>query len=510
MTKIREILRLHETAGMSSRQIARALAVSRPVVTRHVTEFNTSGLSWETVSELSDDELRAALAMKRKEKSPRYQELTTQFPSYVRELKKTGVTLKLLWEEYRIGRADVYSYAQFCCHFAEWRKDHQLSMHLEHKAGEKVFIDFAGDRLTTIDPQTGQEHRFEVFIAVLGGSGLMYVEPRLGQTTRDWIESLQNALHYFGGVPRIVVPDNARAVVRDFDKYEPGMTLMFDAFAHHYQLVVLPARIRRPKDKALAENGVRIVYQRVYAPLRTCGFGLLSELREAMWALMETSNRTPLQRLEHSRWELFEQVERVTLRPLPAQRFMLKAVEERKVQFNYHVELKLDRHYYSVPWQYRGKRAKLLYDDHAVGIYHDNVRIAHHLRDRTPGGYTTLPTHMPAQHRAYGDWNQDRLLSWARAVGEHTTELIKQVLASREQPEQAYKVCLGILNLVKRHGPVRLDAACRGALSFNTRSYRWLKTMLENHMEQEYQQELPWAETPLPDHENIRGSTYYT
>lgn len=509
MNKIREVLRLHATTTMSVRQLSRALSVSRPVVSENLARFKATGLTWEDVKDLSDGELRDLLTPPAAEPVGRRAELEARFPAYVTELKKTGVTLKRLWQEYLADDRRGYSYPQFCSFFAAWRDRHQLSMHITHKAGEKVFVDFAGDRLCLVEESTGQPQRFDVFVAVLGGSGLTYAEPRRSQKTWDWIDSLQHALQYFGGVPQIVVPDNAKAVISGPDAYEPYVTPLFAAFPDHYELLAEPARPRHPKDKALAENAVRLVYQRIYAPLRTYRYRTDEELGQRFREYLEEHNRAPLQKLARSRRELFESVERETLRPLPAQAFTAHATKVLKVQINYHVELREDRHYYSVPWQYRGLRVTVLYDERTVSVYHDRARIAHHCRKYVPGGYTTDRNHLPPAHRAYDSWDSPRLLSWARSIGERTAELVGQLLAARPHPEQAFKSCLGVLSLAKRFGGVRLEAACGRALSLKALSYRRIKNMLENGTETEHQAEFALEPENLPDHENIRGGDYY-
>jgi transposase len=510
VSKIKEILRLHHSLGLSHRQIAKALAVSRPVVAQYVKGFNASGLSWETAQTMAESELRAALAPAAEPAGgERYQALAQRFAAFEQELKKTGVTQKLLWEEYRAAEPEGYSYAQFCCHFAAWRQAQPVTMHIGHKAGEKMFVDFAGDRLALHPAAGGAGREYHVFIAVLGASGLTYAEPRAGQTTRDWIEGVENALYYFGGVPHLVVPDNASPVVHRADRYEPLIAPLFAAFAEHCGMAVLPARVRHPRDKALAENGVRLVYQRIYAPLRNGTFETPGQLAAAVKELLDRHNETPLQRLGVSRRELFAQVERAALRPLPARRFLLREVKERKVQFNYHVELHEDRHYYSVPWQFRQTRVKLIYDDRVVEIYHDGLRIAQHLRDRTRNGYTTEPAHLPPQHREYGTWDQARLLAWARRLGDYVAQVVSGILQQRQHPEQAYKVCMGLLSLAKRYDAVRLDRACRRALNFNTLSYRRIEAILAQGLEDAASGGPAADEPPLPMHENVRGSDYY-
>ncbi|MDO9464985.1 MAG: IS21 family transposase, partial [bacterium] len=391
MKKLREIIRFTCTTNMSERKIARALNISRPVVGQYIRDFSASGLTYEQIKDMADSQFLALFEKQKNRKCSKYEELSRQFPYVAIELKKTGVTLMTLWNEYQKGHPDGYSYSQFCYHFQVWRNASKITMHIEHKAGDKMFVDYAGDKLTIEDRKTGREQPVEVFVAILGSSQLTYAEGSLSQKSEDWIRSNERSFIYFGGATQAIVPDNLKSGVTKSNKYEPGINPMFDDFAEHYRTVILPARVRRPQDKALVENAVRLVYQRIYAPLRNRTFFSLKELNEAIWDLLEKHNNTPFQRLNISRRELFEKIEKPVLKSLPVERYALKQCKELTVQINYHVELREDRHYYSVPWQLRGKRVRVIYDDRNVAIYYDNIRIVQHKRIRIPNDYTTLP-----------------------------------------------------------------------------------------------------------------------
>jgi len=448
-----------------------------------------------------------ALFEKKRNRNAKYEKLIEKFPGYIQELKKTGVTLMILYTEYQKEYPDGYSYSQFCYHFQVWRNASKLTMHIDHKAGDKMFVDYAGDKLEIVDPKTGEIHSVEVFVAILGASQLTYVEASFSQKSEDWIRSNERAFLYFKGVTNAVVPDNLKSGVTNSNKYEPRINFMFNDFADHYGTVILPARVRRPQDKALVENAVKIVYQRIYAPLRNRTFFSLEELNEAIWVLLEQHNNTQFQRLKISRRGLFEKIEKQALKALPKERYAIKQCRELTVQFNYHVELREDRHYYSVPWQFKGKRVRVIYDDRIVAIYYDNIRIAQHKRDRVPNKYTTLHTHMPADHRNYAEWSPERFIRWARSIGGNVAEIIKVVLKSRKHPEQAFKTCMGILNLVKEHGPDRLEKACEKALNFGFYSYRRIKNILDRGLEEDLFSEQ--KEHSISLHENVRGSKYY-
>jgi len=507
MKKIREIIRFKETTDMSDRKIARALNISRPVVTQYLTDFRASGLTYKDIKGMPDSQFLELFEKQKGEKCLKYEELSGLFPYFVTELKKTGVTLMTLWNEYQKGRSGGYSYSQFCYHFQVWRNASRITMHIDHKAGDKMFVDYAGDKLAIVNRMTGKEHPVEVFVAVLGASQLTYAEASFSQKSEEWIRSNEHAFLYFGGVTKAIVPDNLKQAVTCSNRYEPGINFMYDDFTEHYQTVVLPTRIQHPQDKALVENAINLIYQRIYAPLRNRIFYSLETLNEAIWDLLEQHNNTPFQRLKISRRELFEKIEKSALKPLPIEQYSLKQCREVTVQFNYHVELREDRHYYSVPWQLKGKRVRIIYDDRNVAIYYDNVRIVQHRRDRSPNEYTTLHTHMPSHHQYYAQWNPDRFLRWGQSIGDDVAEMIQVVLKSRKHPEQAFKTCMGILNLVKEHGSDKLNKACRRALGFGFYSYRRIKNILDSGLEEEKLAES--TDLPVISHENIRGSKYY-
>jgi len=513
MKKIREVIRLRSTTEMSNRQIGRALNISRPVVAKYWQGFRASGLSYEQIKEMADSVLLRIIEKPSIKKSRKYQELAKYFPHYVIELKRTGVTLYLLWEEYKKKHPQGYQYSQFCYHFQMWRKSTEVRMHIKHKAGDKTFVDYAGDKLSYFDRDKGKKIVPETFVAVLGASGLTYVECSKSQEKEEWIPSNENAFRYFGGSTSVLVPDNLLSGVKHADRYEPEINPDYAEFADYYGTVIIPARVREARDKALVENAVRLVYQRIYAPLRNRTFYSLKELNEAVWELLEEHNNKTFQRLNISRRELFNRIEKSTLKALPRERFPMKTSKWVTVQLNYHVELRDDKHYYSVPnylYQKNPKtKVKIVYDKRIVAIYYDNIRIAQYSRDYSPNGYTTNPDHMTENHRIYSEWSSKRFLKWAKAIGEETYKVIDKVLKSRKHPEQAYRVCLGILNLGRKYSNEKLDKACRDANYFGTHSYKRIEGILKMNMEGEEKQELK-IYSNIPDHANIRGSQYYS
>jgi transposase len=512
VNKVRDIIRYSQTTDFSERQIARALGISRTVVARTLQGFVASGLAYAEVEQAPDSVLLKSLESGKVEQDgTRYKELAARFPEMVVELKKKGMTLQWLWELYIHEHPQGYQYSQYCLHFHRWRRSEEVSMHIEYKAGEAMLVDWTGDKLEVVNGNTGHSWLLEQFVAILGASELTYVEARESQNEQDWIRANEAALHYFGGSTSALIPDNLKTAVIRSDPYEPGLNPVFDDFALHYGLVIMPARVRRPRDKALVEGAVRLVYQRISARLRGKVFFSLAQVNAAIRELLEDHNRRPFSRLPYSRRELFEWVEIQTLRPLPAEPFMLKSTIEATVAINYHVELREDRHYYSVPHHLRRRdpptRVKIVYDDRVVAIYWDNVRVAQHRRDRAPNGYTTLAEHMPSHHRWYAEWSAERFLGWAAAMGPETGEVIAKVLSAAAYPPQAFRSCLGILSLAKRHGSDRLNKACRKALYVGTQSYTRIKNILALGLEQDSQPHLDLG--ALPDHENVRGSGYY-
>lgn len=504
--KIREVLRLGIETGLSNRQIDRALGVSRPVIAQYLIDFKATGLEYKDIAQISDDALMAMLSGKKKKKSDKYKVLAGKFEYFTKELKRPGVTLQTLWDEYKKDNDNGYEYSQFCYHYQVWRNSVPVTMHIEHKAGDKMFDDYAGKKLRIYDRKTGSSREVEVFIAVLGASQNTYVEATESQRKEDWLKANDNALQYFGGVPRAIVPDCLKSAVTKGCKYEPEINPEYADFARHYNTVILPARPNSPRDKALAENTVKNVYIRIYAPLRNRKFYSLEELNEAIWELLEVYNNTNFQRLKTSRKQLFDDTEKPFLKPLPDQRYERKGFEYRKVQFNYHVELVEDRHYYSVPWRNKGKRVTLIYTATTVEIYYNNMRIASHARDREVNGYTTVREHMPPHHKFYDGWSPQKFINWGHKVGASVKTMIMKILKSRQYPEQAYKVCLGILNLPKKYGDDRVNSACKRALQYNNCSYKAVKRILEKGLDKLREEPvLP----RLPIHDNIRGNKYF-
>jgi len=507
MRKIRSIIRLHEQETLSQRLIARAVGVSRPVVAHYLSLFARSGLSWSEVEGLSDTELEARLQPREARPDPRYDALRRLFPKFIEELGRVGVTRQLLWEEYRAENPQGYSYTQFCFHLQLYSETSELSMHLEHRGGQKLFIDFAGTRPKIVDRKTGIEREVQLFVAVFPAGALIYCEATETQGVECLVGATGHTLEYAGGAPVVIVPDNLKAGVKKPDRYEPEINETFEDFASHYRSVVIPARVKHPRDKALVEAAVNLVYRRILAPLRNQTFHTLEELNEAIGEKLEELNNRPMQRTGISRWQRFHSIDLPQLKPLPQKAYEIRRFHQATVGFNYHVFFSPDKHSYSVPWTYRRKKVRIVSTPLSVEVYYNHQRIATHRRDRLPGSYSTHAEHMPPNHRLYAEWSPQRFLTWAHTFGPSTEALIAAVLQGREVPEQAFRSCMGILKLADRYEPGRLESAAGRAMTYGVTSYRGLRSILEKGLER--QSESTPVLFVLPDHPNIRGSEYY-
>lgn len=509
MNKIRDIIRLHQTSNLSKRKISRALNISRPAVDHYLKRATEAQLQWADVKEMDDEELLQRLERsEEKSNDPRYTELKRLLPDIAREMGKKHVTRQLLWEEYRTAHPDGYEYSQFCYHLQMYTADSELAMHLSHEPGEKLFLDFSGDRPTLTDPKTGIERKVELFVSVFPAGSLIYAEAVESQSTEDVVRATRSTFEYAEGSPTTLVPDNMKAAVAEADTYEPEINQTFEDFARYYGCAVIPARPRKPKDKALVEAAVYVVYTRVLAPLRDQKFETLDELNTAIWEKLDLLNERKMKKFDISRRERFEQIEKPLLAPLPSRPYIIRHfLPPATVQKNYHVYFKPDGHYYSVPYRYRKKKVRIAYTADEVEIYLNNTRIAAHRRERRKNGYTTTYDHMPSQHRIVSEWNPQRFLHWASTYGRETKKLISRVIDSREIPEQAYKSCLGILNLSKKYEATRLEAASARANYFGITSAKGMKSILEKGLDS--QEPAKGQQLPLPAHENIRGHSYY-
>ena len=380
-------------------------------------------------------------------------------------------------------------------------------MRMEHKAGDKLFIDFTGKKLTIVDRDTGELKELEVFVCILGSSQYTYVEACASQKLEDFIRCTENALWFYGGVPRALVPDNLKSAVTKSSRYEPKVNEVFADFAEHYETAVLPTRTYRPRDKAIVENAVRIIYTRVFAPLRNETFHSVADINTAIRELLEKHNDMSFRGREYSRRSLFLEVESRELMPLPEKRYEIKRYAQATVHKNCHIYLGRDKHYYSVHYRHIGKQVKLVYTDSMVEVCHKHERLAVHQRNRKRYGYTTLAAHMPSHHRFVSEWSSERFIAWAGNIGESCQGYIMAILDKKQHPEQSYKSCLGVLHLAKKYGRDRLDNACRRATEYGAYNYNMVERILKKGWDK--LDEGADDNLEMPEHQNIRGGKYY-
>ncbi len=504
MRKIEEVLRLKYGAGLSHRAIAQSCSVSPSTVSEYITHAKAAGLSWPLPEGLSAEELDELLFPQRGPASGRNIP-QLDWAEIHKELRRKSVTLSLLWVEYRQEHPAGYGYSQFCLHYRRWAKQLKPMMRQKHKAGEKLFVDYAGQTAPVVDPETGEIQQAQIFVATLGASNYTYTEAHWSQDLANWIGAHVRALAFLGGVPEILVPDNLKAGVKSPNLYEPDLNPTYQDFAQHYGLAVVPARVRKPKDKSKVEVGVQVVERWILARLRNCTFFSLAELNQAIREWLDELNDRPMRHLGQSRRQLFESLDKPALAPLPTQSYEFARWKKARVHIDYHVSF--EKHYYSVPYALIGKEVDIRATEKTVEIFYRRTRLASHRRSQAQGRYSTQNEHMPPAHQKYSDWSPERFLRWANEIGPHTSQLIAAVLDARRHPQQAYRSCLGILGLAKRYSNDRLEAACRRALPAGIRSYKGIRNILDNKLDQLELDQPPAA--PLPAHANIRGETYY-
>jgi len=509
MQKLRQLLRLH-SQGNGSKAIASYLGMSRTTVKKYLSRLKGSGVDLEGVFSLSDKDLSSLLqdrtplpANKRKE------ELAQLLPIYFKRLKRKGVTRKMLYEEYRQKYPDGYGISRFCDYLTQYQSANNIVMHLEHKAGDKLYIDFAGKRLSLIDKESGEAVPVEVFVAILPCSQLTYVEAVSSQRKEDLILACEHTLQYIEGVPQVIVPDNLKAAVTKSSKYEAIINDDFADFANHYGCSVIPARAYKPRDKALVEGAVKLIYRSIYLRLDGRVFHDLMTLNSAIRVALEVHNNAPFSGRSYSRRDQFEEIERLTLRPLNPIGYELKKQSVVTVMKNGHVRLSEDAHYYSVPCKYIGKKVKLLYSSTRVDIYYRYEKISEHERSYSRFRYTTDQEHLASHHRAYSEWSAEKFINEATVIHPDLGVYIAKVIENKTHPEQAYKSVQGILSFARRVGEKRLINACRWADSYGLYNYPAIESILNNHQDEiplEDEQELNKS-TPI--HKNIRGKEYY-
>ncbi len=503
MRKIKEILRLKNEAGLSNRAIAGACNVSNSTVGEYLRRAEAAGIGWP-MGEQSEEELYKKLfgepipvPVAKSKPMPDWEEVH-------KELRKKGVTLELIWMEYIEKHPDGYKHSQFGEYYRRWKKEHnEPGMRNVHVGGERMQVDYAGQKIQIVDAETGEVFMASVFVAVLPASNYTYAEAQCGENQCNWNNGHVRAFNFFGGVVKIVIPDNLKTGVTKPDYYEPGINLAYQELAEHYQIAVLPARVKHPKDKAKGENAVQNVEHWVIAPLRNQTFFSLAEANRAIREKLDRLNNKMMLCVGRTRRQEYEDIDLPNLRPLPEKPYEFAIRKTARVNIDYHVEF--EKHFYSVPHTLIHQEVDLRITEYLVQICHKGKGVAVHPRSSKAGAYTTLREHMPPNHQFMYKINAKQLLSWAEEVGPQTYDLIHATLKSRPYPEQAYRSCLGILNLAKKHPSSSLEQACQAALQSRSLSYKAVKDELE-WLAKQTTTTIPDA---LPPHDNIRGHEYY-
>jgi len=508
MRKVRDILRLAWGQGLSRRQVGAALDIPHTTVADHLRRAAEAGLSWPLPDGLDDAALEAAL-FGGEPAPPTETRPVPDWHDVHRELRRPGVTLMLLWLEYKEAHpGDGYSYSQFCHHYRAFQGRLDLVMRQEHRAGEKLFVDFPGQRLAIYDGRTGEVAVWaELFVAVLGASNYLYAEAVASQQLAHWVGAHVHAFEFFGAVPRIVVCDNLAAGVTRAHRYEPDVNATYQEMAAHYGVAIIPTRSRKPRDKAKVEAGVLLAERWILARLRNWRFHSLAEANATIRELVEVINERPFTKMAGSRRSWFTELERPVMRPLPTERYELATWRlGLKVNIDYHVDA--DGHYYSVPYQLVGQRVDVRSTATTVEVFHSSRRVASHVRSHLKGRHTTDPAHMPVAHRRHAEWSPSRIIAWAQRTGPATAGLAEAILAARPHPEQGYRSCLGIIRLADRYGAERVEAACARALAARALSYRSVESILRHGLDAQPLAP-PRPVRTHPRHDNVRGASYY-
>jgi len=506
--ELKQLIQL-KAKGYSNRKVARELAVSRNTVNSYVTLFKEQALCYEELSTYNEQQLRELFPARDYKQSDRYENLAHFFPYMQQELAKPGCTLQALWSQYLQSHPGGYGYTQFTTYFNRWAKTTKASGILVHEAGRHLFIDFAGKKLEYIDRQTGQVIPVDIFVGILPCSQYTFVWACRSQKREELVEALNRCLRFIGGVPKAIVSDNMKSAVARGHRYAPTINKTIKAFGLHYDTVLDPTRPYKPKDKAMVEGAVKLVYQRIYYPLSSQTFFSLSALNKAIGQQLIAYNETYcFQHTKTTRRQRFLEVEKAHLQPLPAGPYQLRHYKRATVQKIAHIWLAADKAYYSVPHRYVGREVQIEYNRDLVEIFSGGDRIAVHRRRSGEARYITDKRHMPSTHREYGDWSPAYFRRRAWKVGPYTARYIERLMDQYKFPEWAYKQAQGILAMGPQYGAGRLEAACRRALAVGTCSYRTIEQILKNNQDQAPDL-FEKAASPIPNHDNIRGSDYY-
>ena len=506
MRKIKEILRLKWQNGCSDAQIADSCKIARSTVREYLRRAQEAGLTWPLEPDLDDRHLENLLFPVREAGSCAEHRMPSMEYLF-RELKRKRVTLQLLWYEYKQVNPEGYQYSQFCHLYRQWVKKLDVTLRQEHRAGEKLFIDYAGQTAPIVDRSTGEIIEAQIFIATLGASNYTFAEATVSQDLPSWINSHVRAFEFFQGVAEILVPDNLKAGVSSPCRYEPDINPTYQDLAQHYGAVVIPARPGKARDKAKVESAVLVAERWILAALRNHTFFGLHELNKAIGEKLGEFNNRKFQKLETTRSKLFETLDKPALKPLPSRPYEYAEWKKARVNIDYHVEV--NRHYYSVPYQLARQQVDVRLTSTTVEILFKNRRLTSHKRSYVPGQHTTLNEHMPKSHQRYREWTPSRIIRWAGENGPKTKKLVSRILDSRPHPEQGYRSCLGIISLAKHYSPERLENACSRALIIKGFSYKSVKSILKNGLDQQPLLFDHSENTSPLSHDNIRGKHYY-
>ena len=505
MRKIREVFRLKFDCDISNRQIAKSCNIARSTVAEYLFRFKQAALSWPLAQELGDNQLEQLLYPKLPT-LPAHERPLPDWSYVHQQLRHKSVTLMLLWQEHKELHPQAHQYSQFCNLYRQWAAKIDPVMRQEHRAGEKLFVDYAGQTVEVYDLHTNQMREAQIFVAALGASNYTYAEATWTQTLPDWIGSHSRAFTFLGGVPQIVVPDNLKSGVSKACFYEPNINPTYLDMANYYDTVVIPARRRKAKDKAKVEVAVQVVERWILARLRNRQFFSRPPLNDTIAELLVKLNNRGFQKLSGCRKQLFESLDKPALKPLPVQPYPYAEWKIAGVNIDYHIEV--DHHYYSVPHELIGKKVDVRITDTTIECFYKSNSVASHIRSYAKGRHTTVKEHMPKSHQQWAKWSPQRFINWAAKIGPHTAKLIEVILNSRKHPQQGFRSCLGILRLAKSYDDQRLEAACRRALSIGSTSYKSVASILKYNLDQKPLPGQTSAEVAI-DHKNIRGARYY-
>jgi transposase len=507
MKKVHEILRLSMEEGWSQREISNSVHLGKTTVQRVLQKVGDSGLTWQQLKGMSEIQLIETVLYPPRRLPSQTKKPLPDWTQVRKQLLEKGVTLMLVWMDYKHDHPDGLQYSQFCSSYKAWLKSADLTLRHRHVAGDKLFVDFSGLKVPWLHLPSGEIQEASIFVAVLGASNMTFVQAVANESLPSWISAHVDAFAFFEGAPQAIVPDNLRSGVARACRYDPDTNPTYHSLAEHYGTTVMPTRARKPRDKAKVEVGVQIVQRWVLAQLRRQTFTSLQEINDAICPLLKHLNSKVMRRYGVSRQQLWQETEKAALRPLPSEPFEIPIWKTAKVNIDYHVEF--ERRYYSVPFSAVGTQVLIKATRQLVRIFQGDAVLASHPRLEGPlGQFQTLAEHMPPRHTAYLKWTPERILEWAESTGPSTKSYCQEVIAHRKHPEQGFRACLGILRLGQKFSAERLEEVCSQALGMKVYSYRVIERLLQERAKSQPRKRTR-PQTELPHHENIRGSSYY-